>query len=248
LQPLDNGVFSVFKGAFDKAMEEMNSYTDSSPLDKINFIKCLVEARKAVTKRTIKGAFRHTGIYPISRQKALEHPEIRPEGIEEPENQVSKPESSDDEAGRESSIEEVGEDFVTRDYVMSLVPREDRSARYKARNVADEIDNLRAQVALLERENFGLKQEKEAREKTKRRKGIPNPNAEFMTMFEIGDKDLTREALDALPRPQKRQKVVVVEDEDEPEEEVEDEDEPEVLGERIGRGGRKIRRPARYDD
>jgi len=40
----------------------------------------------------------------------------------------------------------------------------------------------------------------------------------------------------------------VVEDEDELEEEVEDEDEPEVLEERIGRGGRKIRCLARYDD
>jgi hypothetical protein len=57
-------------------MEEMNSYIDLSSLGKINFIKCLVEARKAVIKRTIKGAFRYTGIYPIFRQKVLEHLEI----------------------------------------------------------------------------------------------------------------------------------------------------------------------------
>lgn len=57
-------------------MEEINSYIDLSPLGKINFIKYLVEVRKAVTKHTIKGAFRYTGIYPIFCQKVLKHLEI----------------------------------------------------------------------------------------------------------------------------------------------------------------------------
>lgn len=251
LQPLDNGIFSVFKGAFDKAMEDINSQTDSSPLGKINFIRCLVKARKAVTKRTIKNTFRHTGIYPISREKALQHPEIQPDRSPEPE--IPEAESSDedsdsDDTRSESSIEEVDENYVTRDYVLSLGQREDRTARYKAKRIADEIDSLRAQVALLERENAGLKAEKEVREKTKRRKGIPNPNQEFITMFEIGDKNLTTEALDALPRPQKRQKVAVVEVEEEEEDDDEVASEPEVLEQVVARSGRAIRRPARFAD
>lgn len=36
LQPLDNGCFNLLKGAFDKAMEKLNSFTDNSPLGKIN--------------------------------------------------------------------------------------------------------------------------------------------------------------------------------------------------------------------
>jgi hypothetical protein len=66
LQPLDNGIFSVLEGAFNTESEKASSYTNSTPLGKINFVKCLLEARKAVTARTIKNAFRHCGIYPIS--------------------------------------------------------------------------------------------------------------------------------------------------------------------------------------
>jgi len=35
----------------------------------------------------------------------------------------------------------------------------------------------------------------------KYQKGIPNPNAEFITIFEIEDKNLTIEALNVLSRP-----------------------------------------------
>ncbi|KAH8762143.1 hypothetical protein F5883DRAFT_524145 [Diaporthe sp. PMI_573] len=66
--------------------------------------------------------------------------------------------------------------------------------------------------------------------------------------FWIGKKDLIVEALEEEPRPQKRRKVAQVEVEVEPEEDEEDASEPEIMEERIGRGGRKVRRPARYDD
>lgn len=248
LQPLDNGIFSVFKGAFDKSMEDINSQTDSSPLGKINFIRCLVKARKAVNKRTIKNTFRHTGIYPISRKKAFQHPEIQPDRAPELEIEVSEEDSDSDDTRSESSIEEVDENYMTRDYVLSLAPQENRTARYKAKKIANEINDLRARVALLERENAGLKAEKEVREKTKRRKGIPNPNQEFITMFEIGNKNLTTEALDALPRPQKRQKVAAVEVEEEEEDDGEVASEPEVLDQIVARSGRAIRRLAKFAD
>jgi len=129
---------------------------------------------------------------------------------------------------------------VTRDYVLSLAQRDDRMARYRAKKVADEIDLLRAQVALLERENACLKAKKEVREKIKRWKGIPNPNAEFMTIFEIGDKNFTIEALDVLPRPFKCRKVAVVEVENEEEEDDQDTSEPEVLEQIVVCSGRVI--------
>jgi hypothetical protein len=109
----------------------------------------------------------------------LQHPECKPDQPNEPDRENSGDEASV-EAAEPSSDEE---ESITRDYVMSLVPRNDRPARYKAKRVADEIDSLRSRIALLENENHGLKVEKEVREKTKRRKAIPNPNAEFMTMF-----------------------------------------------------------------
>jgi hypothetical protein len=44
---------------------------------------------------------------------------------------------------------------------MSLVPRDNRPARYKAKKVADKIKRLYSQITILERENIGFKAEKE---------------------------------------------------------------------------------------
>lgn len=180
----------------------------------------------------------------MSREKALQHPELQPDKPDE-----SDHENSGDEASNEAgNLPSDDEEPITRDYVMSLVPRNNRPARYKAKKVADEMDSLRSRIAILERENAGFKAEKEVREKTTRRRAIPNPNAEFTTMFEIGQKDFTVEALEELPQPQKRRKVAAVEVEVEPEEVDDEASEAEVEPQRTGRGGRQIRRPARYGD
>lgn len=88
LQALDNGIFNVLKVAYEKLISQLNSITESAPVSKINFVRCLVEARKAITERTIRGGFSHTGTWPINRQKALSHPEIQPDKKEEPQNVV----------------------------------------------------------------------------------------------------------------------------------------------------------------
>ena len=67
-------------------------------------------------------------------------------------------------------------------------------------------------------------------------------------MFEIGEKDFTVEALEEIPRPQKRRKVAAVEVEETPEDNNHVPSEAEIEPQRIGRGGRAIRRPARYAD
>ena len=45
LQPLDIGVFSPLKTAYRKHLEELVSLTDSSPVGKLNFLKCYYKAR-----------------------------------------------------------------------------------------------------------------------------------------------------------------------------------------------------------
>lgn len=63
LQPLDNGVFNALKLYYHESLSTWQSLTDSSPVDKINFIKCLAEARtQAITEKNIKSAFRTTRI------------------------------------------------------------------------------------------------------------------------------------------------------------------------------------------
>lgn len=77
LQPVDNGYFNVLKAAYRKEVAKLNSITDSAPVGKINFLRCLYTARKVVTEKTIVFAWRHIGNWLVSRQKALNHLEIQ---------------------------------------------------------------------------------------------------------------------------------------------------------------------------
>ncbi|KAJ0130553.1 Uncharacterized protein HZ326_26345, partial [Fusarium oxysporum f. sp. albedinis] len=80
LQPLDNGVFNVSKAAYRKELQKLASLTDSAPVDKVNFIKAYAKAREVgMTKKNILSGWRVTGNWPISRRKALIHPEIQPD-------------------------------------------------------------------------------------------------------------------------------------------------------------------------
>jgi hypothetical protein len=178
----------------------------------------------------------------ISRKKALQHLEIQPD----------KPDKLDHKNSGNKASNKAGNPFsddkepITKDYVMNLVPRNNRPAKYKAKKVADKIDSLCSRIAILERENAGFKAEKEVREKTTCRRTIPNRNAEFTTIFEIGQKDFTIEALKELSRPQKRRKVAAVKVKVEPEEVDDKASEAKVRPQRTRREGRQIQRPARY--
>ena len=77
LQPLDNGVFNASKAAYRKELEKLAYLTDSTPVNKVNFIKAYAKAREiGMTKKNILSGWKVTGNWPISRIKALRHPEI----------------------------------------------------------------------------------------------------------------------------------------------------------------------------
>lgn len=168
LQALDNAPFSVLKGAYEREIETLNSFTDSSPIGKINFIKCLAKARKAVDSRTIRKGFSHTGTWPVNRSKALRNPEIRPDTVENaPEDVIP------------SDAESESEKLVTRDFVMSLAdsrdPRSARDRKNSAKLAADELVDLRSQITLFKHQNRGLEHRVSELLKTKKKRRLP-PN------------------------------------------------------------------------
>ena len=46
LQPLDNGPFNALKTAYQKELEKLAFLTDSTPVDKVNFIRAYAKARE----------------------------------------------------------------------------------------------------------------------------------------------------------------------------------------------------------
>lgn len=176
LQLADNGPFNALKDAYRKELSQLQSLTDSAPVNKISFLRCLIKGRKAVTASVIKAAWRHTDQYPVSRQKALRHPEIRPN---KPGREVDTPRTAQEEEESEEA------EPVNHQFIMNLSKGRNLTDRVSIRRIADEVDQLQACVAFLERENTALKAEKEADQQTKKRRAIPNPTQKFPQEIEI---------------------------------------------------------------
>lgn len=256
MQPLDNGIFNLLKAKFESFAEELNSFTESSPLGKINFIRCLIRAREAVTDKTIRGAFRHTGVWPISRRKCLNRQEI---GVDKPgEDNTAK-------SSAQNSEDEVPV-AIDRKFILALVKDGTRQQRHDAKLVADELEDVRLELAMAKREILSFKAKDEVRNRTKKRKamdkGKANPTAAFMAMGDIAATGQTVEALEeldeAIPKPKRaktaaktvKKKVVVVEDSrsSQDSDAGPDPDEYELPAEIQTSSGRQTKRSRRYDD
>jgi len=172
LQPLDNGIFNVVKAFYRKELEKLAILTDSAPVDKVNFIRCYAEARKqGFTQKNIQAAWRTTGNWPISRRKALSHPEIQPDVPKSrpvtphPTNEaadISTPKTSREirDMGKERSPH-------TRRLLASV------AKGWEAKEF--EIVSLKAQIE-------GLEAQLEKAGRGRKRKAIPNPNKRFMNI------------------------------------------------------------------
>jgi hypothetical protein len=231
LQPADNGHFNVLKAAYRKEIGRLDSLTDSAPVGKINFLRCLAIARKSVTEKTIKSAWRHTRNWPVNRQKALSHPEIQPD--REKRN-----------AEAMAADLELEDDPVDRQFIMAMA-RENPHQRYKFRRLADEFDTLQARIALLEQENAEMKAREDARAGTKKRRAVPNPNKKFMSIHDILSKG---GSVEDLEEERKAEEPIVVEAEEDIYGVSDEEIDEDIPSEIQTRSGRAVKRPTRYGD
>ena len=186
LQPLDNGPFNVLKAAYRRELEKLAVLTDSAPVDKINFIRALSNARQvAFTPKNIIAGWRVTGNWPISRAKALRHPEIQADISEESSLKASPVSShlgSDNTPKHSRHI---------RDLSKGKTPRKRRRYGKIAKAFAAHEQTLAThsmRIASLEEQLDRLK-------RGKKRKAIPNPNRRFMTLGEA------LAAKEAIPEP-----------------------------------------------
>jgi hypothetical protein len=173
LQPLDNGVFNALKTAYRKELEKLASLIDSAPVDKANFIRAYAKAREiGMTRKNILSGWRVTGNWPISRTRALRHPEIQ----EDRTNTTPEPPSvylgSDDTPKTSHQIRDLSKNktpATRRRYAIiakGFEAQEQTLAAYAVR-----INSLKGEVARLKR--------------GKKRRAIPNPNRRFMSLGEV---------------------------------------------------------------
>lgn len=239
LQPWDNGPFAVEKNAYRRELSQLASLNNSTNGGKIQFMNCLIEARKAVTPAVLKGGFRHTGNWPISRSKALRHPEIQPDKEKRKASDIT----NSDDSGSESEA-------ITHDFITKLGRGRDFEARRKLRKVANKNDDLLAENILLKQEILGLRAQIKNLTKGKKRRAFPNPNKRFQKISEIiaagGNPN------EALPSSSSEQITSGGEDSSSEEgveavpEASEDEEPAPESARQPTRSGRQTRLPARY--
>src|SRR5437667_59051 len=171
LQPLNNGVFNALKAAYRKELGNLASLTDSTPVDKVNFIRTYAEAREIVmTRKNILSGWRVTRNWPISRAKALRHPEIQADKVEaslEPPPNLG----SNDTPKTSRQIRDLGKGKTpaTRGRY-AVIAKGFESQEQRLAEHAVRIASLEEEVARLTR--------------GKKRRAIPNPNRRFMTLSE----------------------------------------------------------------
>jgi len=169
LQPLDNGVFNASKATYRKELAKLSTLTDSTPVDKINFIRCYAKARKeGMTKKTIQSAWRVTGNWPINRNKALVHPEVQQEKEKTPEVSLLSDPLTPSTSRHLHRLSNPNAGNLKRTFRKISKAFEDKEMELVLKD--QKIQQLEAMLEL---------------KAPKKRKKIPNPNKRFMQLSNI---------------------------------------------------------------
>ncbi|KAM5529670.1 transposase [Fusarium oxysporum f. sp. phaseoli] len=175
LQPLDNGVFNASKAAYRKELQKLASLTDSALVDKTNFIKAYAKAREVgMTKKNILSGWRVTGNWPISRRKALMHPEIQPD---------KKETTPGSDGHRDGQVDSDNTPKTSR-HIRDLGKNKSPSTRRRYSVISKGFEAQESKIASLSTRIASLEEEVGRLSRGKKRKAIPNPNKKFISLAE----------------------------------------------------------------
>ena len=150
----------------------MASLTDSTPVDKVNFIRAYAKAREiGMTQKNIQSGWRITGNWPISRAKALRHPEIQEDKVEAS-LELTPYLGSDDTPKTSRQIRDLGKNKTP-------------ATRRRYAVIAQGFESQEQRLAEHEVRIAGLEEEVARLTRGKKRRAIPNPNRRFMTLGEV---------------------------------------------------------------
>ena len=176
LQPLDLTCFFPLKAAYRKRIANLAEITDSAPIGKLQFLRCYAEARKeGLRPANIKAGFRASGLYPISRAKALANAHVLKAGeiVAEREAILQQKKDLGDPKGGTDMIE----------LFQGLV--DSAEARQALRSTARAMDEKNVQIAALTRDIEKLNTKIQRLAPQKRRTILMNPNERLMSMDQV---------------------------------------------------------------
>ncbi|KAJ4176326.1 hypothetical protein NW759_17773 [Fusarium solani] len=235
LQPLDNGPFNASKAAYRKELQKLTSLTDSAPVDKVNFIRAYAKAREVgMTKKNILSGWRVTGNWPVSRRKALIHPEIQPDKKE------TTPASDGPSDGQRDSDNTP----KTSRHIRDLGKNKSPSTRRRYSVISKGFEAQESKIASLSARVASLEEEVGRLSRGKKRRAIPNPNRKFMTLAEaLVAGDTISRSNEAIEEAEAVEEVIEVGGVEEDEG---SDSEAEELPVVRTRAGRAVKRPREY--
>ncbi|KAG6997196.1 hypothetical protein FocnCong_v015290 [Fusarium oxysporum f. sp. conglutinans] len=190
--PLDNGVFNASKAAYRRELERFASLTDSASMDKVNFIRAYAKARRVgMTKKNILSGWRVTGNWPISRAKALRHPEIQQDRRNGSPRVTPEPRPYLGSDGTPQTSRQI------RDLGLNKTPKTRRRYNVIAKGFEAQQQTVAAHTARI----ASLEEELARLKRGRKRKAVPNPNKRFMTLAETlaGGKAIAEEETQNMP-------------------------------------------------
>jgi len=144
-------------------------------VDKVNFIKAYAKAREVgMTKKDILSGWRVTGNWPISRRKALIHPEIQPD----------KKETTPISDGHKDGQVDSDNTPKTSRHIRDLGKNKSPSTRRRYSVISKGFEAQESKIASLSSRVASLEEEVGRLSRGKKRKAIPNPNRKSMTLAE----------------------------------------------------------------
>jgi hypothetical protein len=147
--------------------------TDSAPVDKVNFIRAYAKARTVgMTKKNILSGWRVTGNWPISRRKALAHPEIQPD----------KKETTPASDGPKDKQTDSANTPKTSRHIRDLGKKKSPSTRRRYSVISKGFEAQESKIASLSSRVTSFEEEVSRLGRGKKRKAIPNPKRRFMTL------------------------------------------------------------------
>src|SRR5436190_4911448 len=177
LQPLDVGVFSALKRAYRKHLSDLAVLTDSTPVGKLNFLRCYAKARKeGLTAQNIKAGYRGTGIYPRNKVKALGSRQVMaPPRSATPEPIAAAPFEFRTPKGRRGAQK-----------LLDNTSMKTPSTRLAFRKLTKALEMMDAELAMAQNNIKGLELQNEKFQASKRRKKVPkDPNERFVTINQV---------------------------------------------------------------
>ncbi|KAG6989558.1 hypothetical protein FocnCong_v021125 [Fusarium oxysporum f. sp. conglutinans] len=176
VSPLDNGPFNASKAAYRKELQKLTSLTDSAPVDKVNFIRAYAKAREVgMTKKNILSGWRVTGNWPVSRRKALIHPDIQP----------NKKETTPASDGPSDGQRDSDNTPKTSRHIRDLGKNKSPSTRRRYSVISKGFEAQESKIASLSARVASLEEEVGRLSRGKKRRAIPNPNRKFITLAKL---------------------------------------------------------------